>query len=167
MRERVSGIVRLRVIEPLLRLLSQGTSPKLIAVSMSAGTVIGVFPVLGSTTVLCLLLAVTLKLNLVAIQTLNWVVYPLQVVLILPFIQLGQRLFSDAPIALSFEQLQVAFEQGWLQAAVDSWNLMLGGMLAWSMTAIPVGIALYYVFVLVLRRVDVDALVGTRSSIDS
>jgi uncharacterized protein (DUF2062 family) len=84
---------------------------------MSAGTVIGVFPVLGSTTVLCLLLAMVLRLNLVAIQVLNWVVYPLQIALILPFIQLGQRLFSDALIEISLDQLQAVFAQGWLQAA--------------------------------------------------
>jgi uncharacterized protein (DUF2062 family) len=126
---------------------------------MSAGTVIGVFPVLGSTTVLCLLLAMVLRLNLVAIQVLNWVVYPLQIALILPFIQLGQRLFSDAPTEISLDRLQAAFEQGWLQAAADFWLLMLSGMLAWSITAIPAGVILYYVFVVAFRRVDVGAMV--------
>jgi len=167
MRELVIGAVRSRVIEPVLRLLRQGVTPKTIAVSMSAGTVIGVFPLLGSTTVLCLLLAVALRLNLIAIQTLNWLVYPLQIVLILPFIQLGQHLFGDAPFALSSDQLQAAFEQGWLQAVVDFWHLMLSGMLAWSITAVPVGVVLYYVFVLALRRVDVGTFTAPRSKIGS
>lgn len=152
MRELVIGVARTRVVEPLLELLNQGVSPKSIAVSMSAGTVIGVFPVLGSTTVICVLLAVALRLNLVAIQVLNWVVYPLQIALILPFIQLGQYLIGGDQIALSTDELQVAFGQSWLEAVAEFWHLMLSGIMAWSMTAVPLGVILYFVFVLVLRR---------------
>ncbi|MDH3714445.1 MAG: DUF2062 domain-containing protein [Gammaproteobacteria bacterium] len=164
MRERVASAVRSRVIDPVLLSLRQGATPKSIAVSMSAGTVIGVFPVLGLSTVLCLVLVVALRLNLVAIQAANWLVYPLQIVLILPFIQLGQRLFGRTPVTLSPEQLQVAFELSWLQAIAGFWNLMLSGVLAWGVTAVPAGVILYHVIVLALRWANVGVLAGRDKS---
>ena len=161
----LTNVARARVIDPLLQLLRQGVTPTSIAASMSAGAVIGVFPLLGSTTVICLLLALALRLNLVAMQALNWLVYPLQVALILPFIEIGQRLFSDSPVELSLEQLQAAFEQGWWHAVADLWDLLLNGVLAWGLIAVPAGMVLYPVFAGVLRRVDVLALVGRRERI--
>ena len=65
MRDRILCAIRARVVEPIVRLLQQGVTHHSIAVSMSAGTVIGVFPVLGSTTLICLLVAIALRLNLV------------------------------------------------------------------------------------------------------
>ena len=122
---------------------------------MSAGTVIGVFPLLGSTTVICLLVAIVLRLNLVAIQALNWLVYPVQIILIVPFMELGETMLaSGAQRQLSVAQLQAAFDQGWLQVAGDIWRLMLSAMLAWSIAAVPAGLMLYQIFRWVLRRLD-------------
>lgn len=155
MRDRILRAIRARVLEPILRLLQQGVTHHAMAVSMSVGTVIGVFPVLGSTTVICLLVAVVLRLNLVAIQALNWLVYPVQIILIVPFIELGETMLaSDARQELSVAQLQAAFDQGWLQVAGDMWRLILSGMLAWSIAAVPAGLLLYQLFRWLLRRFD-------------
>jgi uncharacterized protein (DUF2062 family) len=57
-----------RLVRPILELLRQGVTPGKIALSLALGVVLGVFPVLGSTTALCTLAAITLRLNLPAIQ---------------------------------------------------------------------------------------------------
>ena len=57
-----------RLVRPILRLLRQGVTPEKIALSLALGAVLGVFPVLGSTTALCTLAAITLRLNLPAIS---------------------------------------------------------------------------------------------------
>jgi len=140
-------------------LLTQGLTTKELALSMSSGAVIGVFPVLGSTTAFCLVLAMALRLNLVAIQALNYLVYPLQILLLLPFAKLGEHLFSAIPVELSLEQLRATFAQGWLHAVVEFRDLLLSAVLGWAVSAIPTGVALHYVLMLLLRHVDVAALI--------
>jgi hypothetical protein len=49
------AVIRCRVVQPVIDLLTQGISPEKIALSLAFGIVLGVFPVLGSTTLLCAL----------------------------------------------------------------------------------------------------------------
>ena len=78
-----------RLIAPFIELLRQGMSPEKIALTIALGIMLGVTPVLGSTTLLCTLAALALRLNLPAIQLVNAVVYPLQIILLIPFFKLG------------------------------------------------------------------------------
>ncbi len=77
--------------------LRQGISPQRLALTLSLGFAIGCIPVVGIPTLICAALALALRLNLPAIQAANYLVMPLQVALILPFVRLGGRLFSFAP----------------------------------------------------------------------
>jgi uncharacterized protein (DUF2062 family) len=43
--------LRRRLIDPLLALLTQGITPQKLALSIAIGAIVGIFPVLGSTTV--------------------------------------------------------------------------------------------------------------------
>ena len=74
--------------------LRQGISPQRLALTLALGFAIGCLPVVGIPTALCLMLALTLRLNLPAIQVANYVAMPLQVLLILPFVRLGGWLFA-------------------------------------------------------------------------
>jgi uncharacterized protein (DUF2062 family) len=46
-----------RVVDPILRLMTQGITPEKIALSLAFGIVLGVFPMLGSTAILCVVAA--------------------------------------------------------------------------------------------------------------
>ncbi len=69
---------RRRIVEPLLALLKQGLSPERLALSVGFGIMIGIFPMLGSTTFLCILVGFALGLNQPALQIVNHSMYPLQ-----------------------------------------------------------------------------------------
>jgi hypothetical protein len=69
------------------------------ALLLSVGLVLGVFPIMGFPTVLCLLAAFGLRLNLVALQLLNNVSSPLQLALLLPLARAGTKLCGGAPTA--------------------------------------------------------------------
>ena len=71
------------VREKIVGFLKQGLTPRDLALTIALGSVIGVFPVLGMTTILCTLAAVTLRLNLPALQSINWAVAPLQLLLLI------------------------------------------------------------------------------------
>ncbi len=60
---------------------------------------------LGSTTVACLVVAFLRRLNLAASQITNHLVYPLQLLLFLPFLKLGTRLFGTSSIPLATSDL--------------------------------------------------------------
>jgi uncharacterized protein (DUF2062 family) len=57
-----------RLIQPLIDLLRQGVTPEKLALSIVLGLILGVFPVLGSTTALA---ALVLRPNLPTIQIVN------------------------------------------------------------------------------------------------
>jgi uncharacterized protein (DUF2062 family) len=141
--------------------LSQGLSPRQLAVTLALGFAIGCIPLLGVTTGICTLLALLLRLNMPAIQAANWVAMPLQVVLLIPFLKLGQWLFPGAP---------VSFDRSVILARIQSapWNAfeqMRGyfghAVLAWLITAGPVFVVMAVVLTLVFQRMpqlaDVEA----------
>ena len=83
-----------RVIQPLLGFLTQGLSSQKLALSLAFGITLGTFPVLGIMTLLCMLAALILKLNLPVIQFANFFVYPLQILLLVPYYYIGNFLFN-------------------------------------------------------------------------
>ena len=67
-----------KVLDPIINLLLQGVTPEKIALSVACGAVLGVFPILGSTVILCTAATFLFRLNFVAIQISNYLIYPLQ-----------------------------------------------------------------------------------------
>ena len=90
-----------RIVLPFLALLRMGATPEKLAWSIALGLVIGVNPLLGSTTLLCLALAAGFRLNIAASQLANHLMYPVELLLIVPFLTLGARVFHTGPIPLS------------------------------------------------------------------
>lgn len=85
--------------------LTQGLSNQKLALSLAFGITLGTFPLLGVTTILCTLAALILKLNLPVIQFANYLVYPLQILLLVPYYHLGNLLF-DAQQNIEFNTLR-------------------------------------------------------------
>jgi len=78
-----------------------GATPRTLAWSIAIGLLIGINPLLGSTTVFCLAVSSCFRLNLVASQIANHSVFPLELALAIPFIRLGARVFHTAAMPLS------------------------------------------------------------------
>jgi uncharacterized protein (DUF2062 family) len=145
------GIWRRKIVGPLVGLLTQGVSCEKIAWSLTLGIVIGVFPVLGSTTVLCALAAAILRLNLPAIQLVNYLVYPLQFALLVPFIRLGETLFAAQPLRLSLPEM-LAMSRANLPHAISSlWVTALQGASAWLLLSPAMVAVLYFPLLWAIR----------------
>jgi uncharacterized protein (DUF2062 family) len=146
-----------KIIEPIVGLLKQGITPEKIALSIAVGVALGVFPVLGSTTALCAAAAVLLRLNLPAIQLVNWLVYPLQIVLLLPFIRLGETIYRAPPLPLNTTQLLALVRAGAWVATKQLWRSGVHAITAWTLVA-PLGALLIYVILApLLRRAQLKA----------
>jgi uncharacterized protein (DUF2062 family) len=94
-----------KIVTPLLDLLKQDITPEKLALTVSVGFILAVFPVFGMTTILCVIFAFIFRLNHVAIQIVNYAVYPLWAVLLLPFYKIGGLMFQSSVINLSVEKI--------------------------------------------------------------
>ena len=90
-----------RLVLPILALLRMGATPRRLAWSIALGIVVGLNPVLGTTTALCLGLSFALRLNIVAAQIANHAMFPFEVALVVPFIRLGSYVFRTSAMPLS------------------------------------------------------------------
>jgi len=145
-----------RIVGPIKALLLEGITPQKIALSLACGIVLGVFPILGSTTLLCTLAVLALSLNLPATQLVNYFVYPLQLLLILPFIRAGEFLLRAPRTPLSLPQMLAIFNANHLQALRLLWVLALQGMLAWLVIAPFTFLLLYKIFLHSLIRLAAE-----------
>ena len=151
------GLLRRRVLDPLTAQLTQGVSPGRLALALSLGGVVGVFPVLGTTTLLCAALAAALRLNQPAIQVANYLAYPLQLALFIPFFQAGAWLFDQPPVSFTLGQLQDELGADALGTIGRYLVHDLRAVAAWAAAAPPVGVLLFALLRAVLRRLPLTA----------
>jgi uncharacterized protein (DUF2062 family) len=147
------GFFHRKLVRPILDLLRQGVTPEKIALSLALGAALGVFPALGWTTALCAIAAIVLRLNLPAIQIVNYLMYPAQIVLLVPFFRLGEKLFRAPHLAVSAPQIYGMIHASAWNAIKLLWTTTWHAMVAWGLIA-PVFVGLMYVMLTpVLRRV--------------
>ncbi|KXX68089.1 DUF2062 domain-containing protein [Flammeovirga sp. SJP92] len=138
-----------RILVPLRTLLRQGLTPSKLAWSFAVGLLIGSSPLLGFCTWICLIAASVFRLNQLAIQIANYAVYPLQVLLIVPYIELGSSWFGKKAEGVTFEKLQASIDAGLLEGLKEIGVLMLQGGAAWLVVAV----ILVYPMQLILEKI--------------
>lgn len=125
-----------RAVLPVIELLRMGASPGKLAWSVAVGLLIGINPVLGSTTILCLAIALLFRLNVAASQLGNHLVYPLQLALVIPFLQLGSKLFRTAPAPLSPHTLLDSARAHPVALIRQIWQWEWHALVAWAIIAV-------------------------------
>lgn len=149
-----------RIRESVSQWLLQGISPQRLAVTLALGFVLGLIPVIGVPTGLCVVVAMAFRLNQPAIQLANYVAMPFQMALVVPLARFGGRLmprFVHPALdlaALSRSPIQVLTHSSSRVAA--QLGLLAGqAMLAWLLLAVPVAALLTLTLTRILRRVPV------------
>jgi uncharacterized protein (DUF2062 family) len=154
------AIVRRRVVDPILNLLRQGLSPRDLALCLALGAGVGMFPVLGVSTPALTLIALWLRLNLAAIQLVSWLVGPLQLALIIPFMRFGEWVLGSEPQPMTIEAGMEIISQGVFQAIVTLWDAIVHASVGWILIGPAAIFVLYRLLIPVLER----ALQTLRSS---
>ena len=131
--------------DPLLEQLKQGITPDEVALTMAVGFMIGTFPVLGTTTVLCLLVGPLLKLNQPVLQIVNHSTYPLQLIGIPLFIRLGEWLYSAPPVPFSVLQMVEKFRKAPVSFFHHFAWTFVHCITAWFIVAPVMGLAIFLV----------------------
>jgi uncharacterized protein (DUF2062 family) len=153
--ERMTEKTRESIARKLASWLRQGISPRRLALTLALGFAIGCIPVVGIPTALCTLLALSLGLNMPAIQAANYAMTPVQVALIVPFVRLGMKLFAFGPqTGLNAHALLHASPL----AAISLMGGLAGkALLAWLLIAIPAVALMTVTLTVLLRRVPIVA----------
>ncbi|MFQ5675680.1 MAG: DUF2062 domain-containing protein [bacterium] len=136
----------------ILDLLKQGLTPEKIVLGIAFGVTLGVIPVLGSTTLLCAIAAFLFRLNPAAIQLVNYLVYPLQILLLIPFYRAGEHLFRAEVLPLSVSQVLALINEDFWGAVRLLWDTTVHAVVVWGILAPILGVILYAALLPLVRR---------------
>ena len=135
--------LRHKIADPIVRLLTQGISVKEIGLSLAVGAVLGIFPSLGWTSLLCLFAAMGFGLNLTALQTANFAAYPLQLLLLIPFYRLGEIVFRTGKSSWTLPQIVALIHTSIPKAIGILWVVTIHAIAVWALLAVPLIVFLY------------------------
>jgi uncharacterized protein (DUF2062 family) len=131
--------------------LRQGIAPRRLALTLALGFAIGCVPVVGIPTLICAAVALSLRLNLPAIQAANYAAMPLQLLLIVPFVRLGGWLFDVGPIRAG--QVTGLLHTPPTEVISQLAGLFGHALLAWLLIAVPSVMMMTWALTAVLRHV--------------
>jgi len=148
----IGGFFRHRIGRPLLSLLRQGVTPEKISLGLALGIIIGVTPLIGSTTVLCMAAAFLLRLNPAAIQVVNYVMLPLQLALLIPFFRAGEWMFGAARNPITLDGIRHLIQTNVWNAIATLWTSTVHALAVWAILGMVAVFPVYWLLRAPLRR---------------
>ena len=136
-------------------IMSSGLTPQKLIQTLCIGVALGTLPLLWGTSMLCVLLAHTLRLNHFTLQSVNYLLCPLQLALLIPFFKLGAWMLPWGP-ALSTHTFTMLFHNPMSSLPILGW-ITLKAVVAWLVTVLPAVLIVYGVLQAIVSRKDIRA----------
>jgi len=89
------------LMDPVMKQLTQGVTPQKVSLTLSVGSAVALFPILGTTTTLCVLAGIALGLNQPLVQGVNALCTFIYFPLMLAFVRLGDVIARSPPSSLN------------------------------------------------------------------
>lgn len=141
-----------KVKKVLHRELTNGLNLKDGSKAVATSFTFGVFPIMGFSTPLNTLAALIFRLNQPIIQAVNWVLGPLKLLLIIPFLRLGEWVFGAEPFTLSLTEFsKIFFEDWWATTQEFAWTFV-HAIVGWLVTVPLIYCAIYFLAKAILSR---------------
>lgn len=160
---RLKTFWRERVVAVIVAQLVQGITPAKIALTVALGLNLGIFPIFGSTTILCAAVGLWLKLNQPVIQLVNWLASPLQLVMILVFVRLGEWLLRAPRVSLSIPALIRKFHESPVNFFREFGMTGVHGIVAWLLVAPVLTVAIYLALLTPLKTLAAGKAAASKS----
>jgi len=141
-----------KFLVPFRLLPKEGLSAEKLAFSVTLGIVTGIFPVLGTTTTLSILLTLLFRQNILVVQSVQWALAPVQLLLIIPFMKLGAYILQHLVVQVNLAHIKLAFQPGMLAGIKTIGVFHLYGIFTWALLAIPISILFYFYLLRVFRK---------------
>lgn len=129
----------------VVALFKQGLTPLELTRSILVAALFSIVPILGFTTILLTFLSLKRKLNLPIMIALSYIMWPLQILLIIPFINIGEYIFSVPQSNHSVEEIITSFQDSFFGTLSHLSLELLCGFGGWLLTAVPFFTVLYLV----------------------
>jgi hypothetical protein len=126
-------------------LFKQGLAPIELTQSILVAALFSIVPILGVTTILLTVLSVKRKLNLPIMLAISYIMWPIQIVLIVPFINVGEFIFSIPQSHYSVEEIITSFQDSFFGTLSQLSFELLCGFGGWLLTAVPFFTVIYLV----------------------
>ena len=150
-----------RVRDPLIALFVQGLTPDKIALTLGVGTACALFPFLGFTSLLTFGVGLWLRLNQPLLQTFNQLLGPVQLLLIVVYVRLGEWLWQAQDSRFTIAEMLRVFREASIGDFLHTFGWAgIHAFTAWVLTA-PVLIAsVYFTVRPALRRLASKTAAG-------
>ena len=141
------------MIAPLTAQLTQGVTPDKLAATLAVGTACSLLPFLGATSLLNLAVGLRLRMNQPILQTLNQLLTPLQLVMILIYVRLGEWLWSAQDARFTVADMLRTFREETFANFLNRFGWAgVHAATAWTLTTPLLIAALYFAIRPTLRR---------------
>jgi uncharacterized protein (DUF2062 family) len=149
---RLKKFWRERVVGLILAQLKQGITPEKISLTIALGVTLGLFPILGATTLLCFIAGICFKLNQPVIQIVNYLISALQLALILVFVRVGEFIVRAPPTHFSISEMLQKFRQSPVKFFQEFGMVGIHGIIGWLLIAPFLAATLYFIFLPLLKK---------------
>ena len=141
------GFWQRRLLDPLMGFLAQGVTPSELSRAISLAVLCGLFPFLGATTLLTLGVGFALRLNQPIMQTINYLLSGVQLLMIPVYVQLGAMILGANADNFSVSLMLEALREGSLMDFLRQFG-MAGwyAFVAWLFSA-PLVVAIVFITV--------------------
>lgn len=133
-------------------LFKQGLSPKQLSQSIIVSGAFSIIPILGVSTFILTALSIKKKLNLPIMIAISYLMWPIQILLIIPFIKTGEFIFSVPSTHHTAEEIINSFQNDFFKTLSYLSFELLCGLGGWLLTAVPISIGTYLALLLFLKK---------------
>ena len=149
----INSYFRKKIIQPVIALLKQGVTPEKLARTFAIGIVVGISPFIGLTTVICTSLAFILRLNPVGTNIANFLVYPIQIILLIPYLQAGSWISGSTLGSVNADVLLQRITSTPFETFKELGLSYFAGLGVWALAALPITLLSYWLMLPLLRKV--------------
>ena len=118
----------------------QGLGINEIIKAVIVSLLITVIPVFGINTILLTFLAIKFKLNLPIMIVVSYIATPLQYILFIPFIHVGETIFNTKHTLLTVTDIKASFEISFFQTIKNLLLELICGVSGWLLLALPIAL---------------------------
>lgn len=140
-----------KLIKKITKLFKQGLTPKELSQSIIVSALISIIPILGVSTFMITTVSLKSKLNLPVMIALSYLMWPIQILMIIPFIRIGQFIFAVPQNHHTLAEIISSFQESFFGTLRQLSLELLFGFGGWVMTAVPVAIVLYLLTLLFFK----------------
>ena len=140
----MNQFTRLKPVRQLQTIFTRGATPRELSLAIALSVPLGIIPIFGFVTPLATALAIRFRLNVPLVLGLMYLALPLQLLMFVPFLRMGEFLFQLPPLPFSPSEIMMKIETTGWGLFQQIWVNNLAAIAAWMLLAIPLGFLFFY-----------------------